>query len=316
MKNDAQKFIDCLEEAGGLLENHPGLSYRQLDHSLTYTQADHFKLALFEDWSDFCEPEFPQKTPIRIIQHLSCTGGTLISKCLTAMPNVVLLSEVHPLSRLHVDSRPRFAPTDITYLALWGGFPFIDELSEKIFRADIDVISQHVRQLGKYLVIREHSHSDFMVGESPTGFSTIKELLKEDYPVLSVVTVRHPVDSYLSLLNNGWVHFVPETFDEYCRRYLLFIEQNEGLPVCKYEEFVQDPETELKALCDALDLPFNEDFEDVFDLNIMSGDSGRSSAVIAKRERRSYDDSFRTELRESSGYSELCKRLAYEPSLE
>ncbi len=108
MKNDAQKFMDCLDDAEHMLEGYPAINQFHSKHRLSYTSPEHFNLALFEKWSDFCEPEAPQKQPIRIIQHLSCTGGTLISKFLAAMPNVVLLNEVNPLSQLHLDPQPRF----------------------------------------------------------------------------------------------------------------------------------------------------------------------------------------------------------------
>ena len=312
MVNNAQKFMDCLKDANQLLEDYPSAGFSGADHSVSHPPLENFNLALFEEWSEFSEPEVAQKPPIRIIQHLSCTGGTLISKCLAAMPNVTLLNEANPLSTLQKSSPPRFAPTDLTYLAMRGGFPLINELSEKIFITDIDIISKHAQQLGKYLVIREHSHSDFLVGESPNEFSTVRKLLIDHHTLLSIVTVRHPADSYLSLLNNGWVHYTPSSFDEYCRRYLLFIEFNNMLPLFKYEEFVNDPQMEMKRICESLDLPFNEDFQDVFDLNILSGDSGRSSDVITTRERRTYDESFCEELKESSMYLRLCKELNYE----
>lgn len=315
MKSDAQKFVECLKDAGEILEDYPSVNFTSIDLNLKYAAPEHFDLALFEQWSEFCESETQLKPPIRIIHHMSCTGGTLISKCLAAMPNVALLSEVHPLSQIHIDSNPKFAPTDLTYLAIHGRFPLIDELSEKIFKANIDVITEHVKQLGKYLVIREHSHSDFLVGESPSDFSTIRNLLQDDYPVLSILTVRHPVDSYLSLVKNGWIHFTPPTFDEYCRRYLLFLEHHEDLPMCKYEDFVDDPTKEVKLLCGALDLPFSEDFQDVFDLNVMSGDSGRSSNTIEKRARRECDEKFLEELHTSDRYIQLCEHLNYDSTV-
>ena len=315
MKKDAQKFIDCLDDAVHLLDDYPSIHFSGPNLNLEYTSPEQFDLALFEQWSELCAPVAQKKLPIRLIQHLSCTGGTLISKCLAAMPNVALLSEVHPLSRLLIDSAPKFAPTDLTYLAIHGRFPLVDELSENMFKADIDVISVHLKLLGKHLVIREHSHSDFLVGDSPNENSTIRMLLEDDYPILAILTVRHPVDCYLSLLENGWIHFSPPTFDEYCRRYLLFISRNEDLPMCKYEDFVNDPKKEIKLLCDALDLAFNEDFLDVFDLNIMSGDSGRSSNTIGKRKRREYDEKFFEEAKESAMYLQLCEQLNYDPSL-
>ncbi len=315
MKNDAQKFVEYLEEAGQILEGYPAVNFTSIDLNLKYAAPEHFDLALFEQWSDFCESGTQPKPPIRIVHHMSCTGGTLISKCLAAMPNVALLSEVHPLSRIHIDSKPIFAPSDLTYLATHGRFPFIEELSEKIFKANIDVIAQHVKQLGKYLVIREHSHSDYLVGETPNETSTIRNLLQDHYPTLSVLTVRHPVDSYLSLVRNGWIHFSPPTFDEYCQRYLCFLAHNEGLTSCKYEDFVADPDSEIKRLCEALELPFNEDFLDVFDVNVMSGDSGRTSDTIEKRTRRDYDKKFLAELNASNRYPQLCEHLHYDPAV-
>lgn len=315
MTDDAQKFIDCLKDADQLLEGYPSVDSYGSNDVLTHPPTKIIDLALFEEWSSFSTPDAPNKMPIRIIQHLSSTGGTLIAKCLAAMPNVALLSEVNPLSPILNTGIPRFSPTDLIHLAKRGRFPHIEELCQKLFKTDIEIISKHVRQLGKYLVIREHSHSDFLVGESPNDFSTIKGLLKDDHAILAVVTVRHPVDSYLSLLNNGWVHYAPETFDEYCRRYLLFIESNKKVPLYKYEDFVNDPQSETKRICEALDLPYNEDFLDIFDLNIMSGDSGRSSDVIETRRRREQDAGFRKEQGDSQMYSQLCDKLGYETLL-
>jgi|GEM_PF-2302098 len=312
MTDDAKKFIECLEQAGQLLKDYPIQDLRQDDPDLSYTPPDKFNLALFEKWTELIEPEFRQVPPVRIMHHLSCTGGSLLCKCVAGLPNVALLSEVNPLSQLHVDSDLRFAPSDLTYLAILGKIPMIDELSEQIFRADIDVITKHTRQLGKHLVIREHSHSDFLVGETPVGFSTVKKLLQDRYTVLAVLTVRHPLDSYLSLLNNGWIHYTPNTFDEYCRRYLLFIEHNEAVPVYKYEDFVNQPVKEMKLICEALDLPFSEDFQDVFDLNRMSGDSGRTSSVIEKRDRLALNDGLIEELGGSESYPLLCTKLGYD----
>ena len=304
--------MDCLIDANELLENYPSVGFSDANYNASQSSQDNFNLALFEEWSKFSEIEVPQKPPIRVIQHLSCTGGTLLSKCLAAMPNVALLSEVNPLSKMLLGSMTRCAPTDLTFLAKQGGFPLVEELSEKIFRADINVISEHVKQLGKHLLIREHSHSDYLVGKSSNEYSTIRKLLNDDYPMLSVLTVRHPVDSYLSLLKLDWITFTPKTFEEYCKRYLSFIKQNQNIPLYKYEDFVENPSTELRHICQTLELPFNENFQDVFDVNAFSGDSGRSSSIIEKRERRQIDEGVSIEINESAKYLQLCELLKYE----
>jgi len=299
-----------------ILKTDTDLRNLQLQYRAMLQKYERPDLALFEQRSEeSSEPEEQPKPPIRIIQHLSCTGGTLIAKCLASLPNVVLLGEVNPLSKLMIDDKPRFSPTDLTYLAVHGRFPLIDELSEKVFKAGIDVILDHVSSLGKYLVLRDHSHSDFLVGESARERTTVFGLLEENHDLLSLVTIRHPVDSYLSLLNSGWIHYTPGTFDEYCKRYLLFVEYNEDFVVYKYEDFVNDPQTQLQLMSESLQLPFNEDFREIFDVNILSGDSGRTSGIIEEKERREYDEKFCKEAMTSDTYLKLCEILNYDPSI-
>jgi len=317
MRSDAQKFIDYLAEAEQMLERHPLVAYAGGDGGLDYRSPENFNLALFERWSDYYELDLELKPVVRLVQHLSCSGGTLICKCLAGLPNVSVLSEVNPLSKLHVESNPPgFAPSDLVYLCKRSNLPDIEELQENIFKAEMAVIAKHARTLGKHLLIREHSHSDYMEGTETRGSSTVKRLLQDQFPVLSILTVRHPADSYLSLDQLGWKRFAPGTFDEYCRRYSLFIEHNKKTPLYKYEDFVNDPQSEMRRICESLELPFNEDFEDVFDIYALSGDSGRTSSVIQKRERRAYEDSFKAELDSSAEYAELCERLDYPTSLE
>ena len=43
--------------------------------------------------------QFYQKPVIRTIHHLACTGGTLISKCISSMPETALISEINPMNR-------------------------------------------------------------------------------------------------------------------------------------------------------------------------------------------------------------------------
>ena len=256
-----------------------------------------------------------QKPLIRMLQHLSCTGGTLISRHIAGMPDVALLSEVNPLSRIHTE-HPRFSPTDMTYLAVMGDFPQTEELSKKIFLADIKVITQHLAPYNKRLVIRDHSHSDYLVGGITPGPGATRSCLQEDYEINTVLSIRHPVDSYLSMLLRGWVKFTPASFDEFCRRYLLFIECNTPHTLVKYESFVADPEKEMKRICRALSLAYNEGFLKKINLLELTGNSGRGSDnKIAPRKRREFDDAFAKEVAESTHFREICAKFDYSPDL-
>ncbi|WP_139788474.1 hypothetical protein [Halomonas sp. BC1] len=72
------------------------------------------------------------KPTLRIIHHFACSGGTLISKCLAAQPNVFLLSELHPTTRLAFnEEHALYTPRDITTQAFYGRLPQLDNLAEK-----------------------------------------------------------------------------------------------------------------------------------------------------------------------------------------
>lgn len=257
----------------------------------------------------------PSMPLIRLVQHLSCSGGTLICRCLAALREVALLSEVNPLSRIHTASL-RFSPTDLAYLAIKGNFPQAEELSKKLFRKSIKVTNKHLQAFSKELIIRDHSHSDYLVESTHSAEGTVRGLLQQEYQLLSIITIRHPVDCYLSMLRRNWVKFTPGTFDEYCRRYLVFVEQNRPHKLFKYENFVQDPKKEMQAMCSALALVYDSDFLNRIDKIELTGDSGRRVGnKIVPRKRREFNDEFVEQAETSFHFKKICKDFDYSPDL-
>ena len=255
-----------------------------------------------------------QRTPLRTIHHLACTGGTLISKCLMAMPNTRLLSEIAPLTTILVDpTKPRFAPSDLIWHMKTGLRPCDRDDIIAVFLAALATLSEQCRRRGERLILRDHAHSQFCVGAEIPDYAPLHHMIAALAPVRGVVTVRHPLESYLSLLNNRWEHHQPSGLDEYCRRYLAFLAAHEDLPRLCYEDFVADPDTVLRQICALLDLPFNPCAVEVFSLVQISGDSGRSGSLIASRPRRAIPESLRPALAESAAYHSLCAKLGYDP---
>ena len=138
-------------------------------------------------------------------------------------------------------------------------------------------------------------------------------MLEARFPLASVVTVRHPIESFASLRKNGWVHFRPDTLEAYCTRYLAFLDAYRTVPVVLYEDFVAEPEATMAAICRHLELRYNPDFLDVFSALYLSGDSGRGGDVIRPRTRREIPPALSQEAHESAAYAVLCRRLGYEP---
>jgi len=250
--------------------------------------------------------------PVRTLHHFACTGGTLISRCLACMPNVRLLSEVEPHSGMIPARGQKFYPTDLIALLRTGSLESNVELESKVFLAGLDEIYQGCTKRGERLVLRDHAHSKYCLGQGVSEMPGLYDVLSTVYGLKSILTVRHPFDSYASLISNGWLHFKPQSPDEYCYRYLQFISDHRYLAVFKYEEFVDDPVNELGKMCNELEVPFNEEFEDLFQAISLSGNSGRTSNGISQRQRREVPRDIRKDFLESANYHLLCNQLGYE----
>jgi hypothetical protein len=254
-----------------------------------------------------------EKRKLRAIHHFACSGGTLISKCISSLPNVFLMSELQPTSLLHLrDGHPKFSPSDVITQARYAHIPNINELAWKVFVNSIEISNEHVQSLGGHLVIRAHTHSEFCVGsEIPKSSPTI-EHLKSKFDLINILTVRNPIDSYLSLIENGWVHFEPASFDDYCNRLLECLNQFEDSQVFKYEDIVSSPERSLREIARTLALPFSESFIDTFSAFKVTGDSGRTSDIISTRERKQLSKDFENEVLSSNAFKKISTLLDYE----
>ncbi len=260
-----------------------------------------------------CEEHFETKPePIRTVHHFACTGGTLISKCIASMPNTQLLSEVDPLSSLvRPSAKPKFTPTDMVTLMRQSTRGTSTQLLIDLFLNNLEIIYSKLIPCGLRLVLRDHAHSHYCSGAIILERPSLLDIIAARFSTLSIVTVRDPIDSYLSLKSQGWMHFSPSSFDEYCARYTYFIRSYEGMPIVRYEDFVNEPSTEMVKICNLLELPFNPDFPELFDAFQISGNSGRSGDIIEKRPRRSLDAAILSDMETSAKYQVVRSMLGY-----
>ena len=251
------------------------------------------------------------KPVLRVLHHFACSGGTLISKCIDSLPNTYVLSEVHPLSTIHInDKNATFRPTDLISLSHYAKLPRLNELKVDIFEQDIIQIVEHAKKFCFDIVVRFHSHSSFF----PEYIKEKKDVflgLRNKFHLKEIVTIRDPVESYISLLNNSWIDSKKESFDSYCQKYLCFLEDFDSDLIFKYEDFVLEPELEMKKICESLSLQFSLDFIDFIALSIMSGDSGRSSETISFRSPKEMPEALHDEVITSLKYKDFCEKYDY-----
>lgn len=301
-----EKLTAALDEALALLKE---TSYSRG----SFSSANDNPASLLQQCVDMCvqHEAVVSSEPIRTIHHFACTGGSLICKCLATMPNTQLLSEVDPLSTIQSKSQ-KFAPTDIVTLMRQSTHGVSAGLIIDLFVNNLKTIYSETVRLGQRLVLRDHAHSHFCVGDEIPGRPNFRQMIAANFETLSLVTVRNPVDSFLALEANKWLHFSPKTFDEYCKRYLAFIHAYEGMPIIHYEDFVNNPNDIMNNVCELLKMPFNEHFADLFSVIKMTGDSGRKGNIIKSRSRRPVTKQLTEEINASEHFQILCEILQYD----
>lgn len=196
------------------------------------------------------------KHPIRILSNMARAGGTLVSRCLGAMRDTVLLSEIHPLGM------QMFNP--LSQARDWYGLLNDDDLSSRqySFTDAIELIQQRSLAAGKNLVIRDWAHLDFIgipFVEQPAYRNQLVESLAGSYDIQQVSLVRHPADQWLStkdlMVLEGRLDL--ETFLAGYRRYAELAATGKFM---RYEDFTRDPAAQMKRLCDLLQLDYDADF--------------------------------------------------------
>ena len=231
-----------------------------------------------------------------------------------SLPQVLLLNEVHPYAHLrHLSPQPRaYEPTDLCQqlsLARNGRDPV---LVLAAFCGGLEAVLRRSESQGQRLVVRSHDHLDFFLGALPGLRFTLAEAMADRSQQLRLLTVRHPLDCWLSLRLTDWVqHTAFASVDEFCRRCLAMLEAAPDLPQLAYEDFVLAPSRGLALLTSTLELPFDPSALERFGGIEVSGDSGRMSTVIQPRPRRPVEPELIRELGASTHYETLCDRLAY-----
>ena len=141
------------------------------------------------------------------------------------------------------------------------------------------------------------------------------ELLNEEYDIISLVTVRNPIDCYASLQSLFWLHFSPQTFDEYCSRVIAFLAPFRKNQIIKYESFTKSPDKVMKKMCGALQVEFHDSFKELFDQFKVTGDSGRTGETISPRSRRELSSDLKIEIKKSKNFKLLCKKYGFNPTV-
>jgi hypothetical protein len=207
---------------------------------------------------------------IHLVHTLGGCGGTLLSRCLGVMPGAAVLSEVNPAA---VNLFPHFDPLyqDEHWLHLlspedWTRFSPLDFTVPENFRDLAGVMHDRATQAGRHLILRDWNYIDYLgvpFNPQPPCRLTIYEALPDGVRTIATAFIRHPLDQWVSLCKHEELRptLTPVIF---CDGYLAFLRSLGSIPVRKYEDFVLNPEGEMRAICNDLMLPFEPEFLEKF----------------------------------------------------
>lgn len=255
-----------------------------------------------------------KKSDIYIIHHLACTGGSLISKIIRDNFNCILVSEINP--------GYAFGTYSFTPHNLLSQFSYSSKKPLKTFRKAIEIYNSCIDfclrniEENQFLVIRDWSEGDFYVDKIlPHNCSSREWIDAKKYSINSIVTVRHPIESFISKVKNNWENIDNKNALEiYCRRYLDFLNHYEGSEIIYYENICSNYESEFIKISKIwgqkikkVKLPSSKK---------ISGDSGRSSLKISLRPSKNINKEIKNQMKDSISYINLCNKLGYNPYIK
>lgn len=251
---------------------------------------------------------------IRVFHNLARSGGTLVCRCIGAMKNVRLLSEIHP------------AANHVAYLNAvdqahrWYGLVSQADVDASLgFVAGIEQIVDSCHNAGMVPVLRDWATVDFMgrlLVEEPVFRFSLDKALSERFQVVSYGLVRHPLDQWLSTRR---LKVYAGKLDEsaFFRGYRRYAELVQGQFV-RYEDFTCDPENAMRQIARGLQLSYDPGFIIRWqDNHCITGDnkgSSRGSAgsgEIRPLPRREVDPVLEAGVANNPDYQEIIRLLGY-----
>ncbi|MDH5300721.1 MAG: hypothetical protein OEW58_05095, partial [Gammaproteobacteria bacterium] len=248
---------------------------------------------------------------IAAIYHLARTGGTLISKCIACIPGNFLLSEINPSFSV---ANP--AEQAQSWFDIFSKNEFEELLKETNYENIITEIRNRVSKNGGKLIIRDWTHIDFtgIPFTTPSYQLKQKNSLGNLFNLHDIATVRHPIDSYLSLNNlkivNGRI-----SVKSYLEGANKFAIEAKNIGFIRYEDFCHSPDDILKRICKSLNIFYSDEYKtNFYKYERITGETtgGRSSDTIKVPKRPNIQPALEKEFKENPLYWDTLEILGYD----
>jgi len=227
--------------------------------------------------------------PIVMMICFARSGGTVLNQCLGSLPNVIMLSEVHPL--VEDWSNEKMSPRTIKHQAKnW----YQIDLKSSGFVESVLELEEICQRSGRQLIIRDWTfggYFPFDKNPSPPADKLLSlETLEGKCEVVPFCFVRDAIDVWISLALRLPVEM--QTFFVQCLKYAQDV-KTRNIPVFKYEDFVRNSEDIIHQICRCVGLEFSDSWKNYISYDKVTGDTkfdrlsrGRRSNIIRRLPRR------------------------------
>ena len=256
------------------------------------------------------------KPRVSILHQLPGSGGSLVIKCLSTLPGVSLLNNVHPQGHL-----TKLYPVHLFQQAQSWYQLFSDSEKQSLTGKQIDfltamkMIHQRIADQGNHLLLRSWSHLDFIGKpflDEPSGTFSLSEILKDEFDVKEYAVVRHPVETwrnfqqYEILQNAGGI-------DAFLKGYREFAECADKTGYTAYESFCREPDQHFREICSKLELPYDSQFLERWKFeNRVGREPGEQLESIDPANTPEIDSDLLEQFEINFDYWSLLKKLGYE----
>lgn len=206
-----------------------------------------------------------EKKKLRMIHNMARSGSTLICKCLGCMESVVLLSELHQLAWKLFN--PLKQAKDWFGLLTQSDIDALQKQSNVSYAQVIALIELRCSERNDNLVVRDWAHLDFTgypIITTPNYRPMLYTELAESFDILRISTTRDPVTQWQSLsqldLMQKSLQSGAFSLDKFLFGYRKYAELCVGTGFIRYEDFLLNPDLEMRKLCNHLQIKFDPDF--------------------------------------------------------
>ena len=237
------------------------------------------------------------------------------------MSNIVLLSEIHPLSSRIAFNKGHQLADPLIQACSWHNILSPEEINGNQYNyiERIELIVRRCNNNFKQLVIRDFTQIDFIgtTSISPCYYLRHARLLSDYFDVIPFALVRHPIDMWLSQRT----YFRKQSYaidDIFLDGYFEYAQQIQPFGFVRYEDFIEDPEKQMQIICDKLQIQFDKTFLlNWKSYNKISGDMDHAESritginEIASLSRRPIQDYILEKFRANNKYWKTLEILNY-----